>query len=351
MSRKQKSHEQVHFGSPLVIGVDVHKNSYAVAILDEDGRSVVFSMPADNKAFVSKICSFRQPIKVVAYEAGPCGYSLYRTCKAADINSLVAASSRIPRPVTRANKTDRLDCRKLAEYAARDMLTPVNVPTEAEEMLRSLQRRHHLLTDRIRSTRQNIRSLLLEYHISEPQKLSSWSKASVEELNKLQLEPVLKETLASYLREVSYLLKERQIVDNTILSVTPETGIKRMNLLQTVPGVGPVLAMTFNSEIFRPERFATGERLSSYVGLAPVISQSGESSATGRLVKNGQQRLKSLLIECAWLHKSRDVCAEMLYRRVLSKTGCAQKAIVAVARRLSTLLWRLCIENREYKIA
>ena len=55
MSRKQKSHEQVHFGSPLVIGVDVHKNSYAVAILDEDGRSVVFSMPADNKAFVSKI--------------------------------------------------------------------------------------------------------------------------------------------------------------------------------------------------------------------------------------------------------------------------------------------------------
>jgi len=88
--------------------------------------------------------------------------------------------------------------------------------------------------------------------------------------------------------------------------------------------------------------------LSSYVGLAPVVSQSGASAATGSLVRTGQQRLRSLLVECAWMHKGRDAGAESLYRRILSRTGHAQKAIVAVARRLLTLLWRLCIENRLY---
>ena len=133
-----------------------------------------------------------------------------------------------------------------------------------------------------------------------------------------------------------------------IAQTTPQAVSQRMTILQSVPGVGSVLAMTFACEIFRPERFANGERLSSYVGLAPVVSQSGASAATGSLVRTGQQRLRLLLVECSWIHKGRDAGAELMYRRILSRTGLAQKAIVAVARRLLTLLWRLCIENRMY---
>jgi transposase len=330
------------------VGVDVHKNSYAVAVRDQEGRAVQFTMGTDNDAFVRKIASYGQPVALVAYEAGPCGYSLYRACEAAGITALVAAPSRIPRPVTRGNKTDRLDCRKLADYAARDMLVPVSVPTEHEEMLRSLQRRRHGLTDRIRSTKQLVKSLLLEYHIEEPHGLTQWSKASVEALKHLTLGAALRDTLDSYLRELAYLATERQTVDQAIAKATPQAVSQRIGILQSVPGVGPVLAMTFACEIFRPDRFANGERLSSYVGLAPVVTQSGESAATGSLVRTGQQRLRSLLVECAWLHKGHDQVAELLYRRILSRTGHAQKAIVAVARRMLTLLWRLCIENRMY---
>jgi len=339
---------KVRFGGPIWVGVDVHKKSYAVAVRDQEGRAVQFTMAADNDAFVRKVMSFGQPVAQVAYEAGPCGYSLYRACEAAGVTALVAAPSRIPRPVTRGNKTDSLDCRKLADYAARDMLVPVRVPTEAEEMLRSLQRRRHGLTDRIRSTKQLIKSLLLEYHIEEPHGLASWSKASVEALRCLALGAALRDALDSYLRELAYLEAERHTVDQAIAKATPQAVSQRMKILQSVPGVGPVLAMTFACEIFRPERFADGERLSSYVGLAPVVSQSGASAATGRLVRTGQQRLRTLLVECAWIHKGRDAGAELMYRRIFSRTGLAQKAIVAVARRLLTLLWRLCIENRMY---
>ena len=350
ISRKGKGCE-VRFEGPIWVGVDVHKNSYAVAVLDQKGRAIQFTMAADNDAFVRKIMSYGQPVAQVTYEAGPCGYSLYRACEAAGITALVAAPSRIPRPVTRGNKTDSLDCRKLADYAARDMLVPVRVPTEAEEMLRSLQRRRHGLTDRIRSTKQLIKSLLLEYHIEEPHGLAKWSKASVDALKHLVLGAALHDTLDSYLRELAFLETERHTVDQAIVKATPQPVLQRMKILQSVPGVGSVLATTFACEIFRPERFADGERLSSYVGLAPVVSQSGASAATGSLVRTGQQRLRSLLVECAWLHKSRDAGAELLYRRILSRTGLAQKAIVAVARRLLTLLWRLCIEDRMYVVA
>ena len=347
LARKGQVRE-VRFGGPIWVGVDVHKASYAIAVRDQEGRAVQFTMAADNDTFVRKIASYGQPVAVVAYEAGPCGYSLYRACEAAGITALVAAPSRIPRPVTRGNKTDRLDCRKLADYAVRDMLVAVSVPTEEEEMLRSLQRRRHSLTDRIRAIKRNIKSLLLEYHIAEPHGLSSWSKASVDALERLALSAALRDTLDSYLRELAYLTAERHSVDQSIAKVTPPTVSQRMEILQSVPGVGPVLAMTFASEIFRPERFADGERLSSYVGLAPVVRQSGESAARGSLVRTGQQRLRSLLIECAWMHKGRDAGAESLYRRILSRTGHAQKAIAAVARRLLLLLWRLWIENRMY---
>ncbi len=339
---------EVRFEGAIWVGVDVHKNSYAVAVRDQEGRAVQFTMAADNDAFVRKIISYGQPIALVAYEAGPCGYSLYRACEAAEITALVAAPSRIPRPVTRGNKTDRLDCRKLADYAARDMLVPVSVPTEEEEMLRGLQRRRHDLTDHIRATKLHIKSLLLEYHIEEPHGMASWTKASVELLRNLSLGVALREALDSHLRELSFLEEERQRVNHAIAKVTSQDVSQRMRILQSVPGVGAVLATTFACEIFRPERFANGEHLSSYVGLAPVVSQSGEGSAIGYLVRTGQQRLRSLLVECAWVHKGRDTGAESLYRRVLSRTGIAQKAIVAVARRLLMLLWRLCIENRMY---
>ena len=342
---------KVRFEGSILVGVDVHKAGYAVAIRDQEGRAVQFTMPADNTVFVRKITSYGQPVELVAYEAGPCGYSLYRACEAAGIPALVAAPSRIPRPVTRGNKTDRLDCRKLADYAARDMLVPVSVPTEEEEMLRGLQRRRHGLTDSIRAVKQHIKSLLLEYHIAEPHGLASWSKSSVEVLKGLKLGSALRDTLDSYLRELAYHTGERHSVDQAIVKATPQAVSRRMRILQSVPGVGEVLATTFACEIFRPERFADGERLSSYVGLAPVVSQSGVGAAMGRLVRTGQQRLRSLLVECAWMHKGRDAGAELLYRGILSRTGCAQKAIVAVARRMLTLLWRLCIANRMYVAA
>jgi transposase len=105
--------------------------------------------------------------------------------------------------------------------------------------------------------------------------------------------------------------------------------------------VGEIVATTFAAEVFRPGRFRRPEEVASYLGLAPVVRQSGGGKTRAKIRPVGQRRLRSLLIEAAWMWKQRDSGAETFYRRILGRTGLPQKAIVAVARKLAITLWRL----------
>lgn len=153
--------KEVKFLRPAWVGVDVHKKSYSVTILEGVRTPTTFVMNADPLELVKKLTTLNCNIQKVVYEAGPCGFGLYRALDNARFPAMVIAPSRIPRAITRSGKTDRLDSRKLAEYAARDMLVPVSVPSVEEEGLRRLQRRRHKLTDLLRKNKQNIKSLLL----------------------------------------------------------------------------------------------------------------------------------------------------------------------------------------------
>ena len=120
-------------GKAVHVGVDVHKRSYRVALLRSDGAWKEWTAPSSPKALESTLLPIRSRIGAVVYEAGPCGFGLARRLIRAGIPVIVAAPSRTPRPVAATSKTDRLDGRKLAEYAASGMLRPIAVPTEAEE--------------------------------------------------------------------------------------------------------------------------------------------------------------------------------------------------------------------------
>jgi transposase len=113
--------------------------------------------------------------------------------------------------------------------------------------------------------------------------------------------------------------------------------------------VGKVVATTFHTELYRPERFGRGEEVASYLGLAPTVRHSGERTPRGHLVPVGHPLLRSPLIEAAWMWRAKDTYARELYNKLLSKTGIPQKAITALARRLAIILWRLSIEQRVYR--
>lgn len=331
-------------GERFWVGVDVHKKTFSIALLRPDGMIKDWSTPANVSIVTQTLSSLPVEIGAVCYEAGPTGFGLARSLRAAGIKVIVAAPSRIPRPVSPTNKTDSLDCRKLAEYAASGLIDSIAIPTEEEEAFRSLQRRRHQLTDSLRKAKQRIRALLLTLGVQEPHGLDHWSKAAVNVLKSLPLPLGAKDTLQSLIEELEYLANAQRRVDQRLRIISQEQDeARRIVAMRSVPGVGEVVATTFAAEVFRPGRFNRSEEVTAYLGLAPVVRQSGLSKGTARLRPVGQRRLRSLLIEAAWIWKQRDEWAREFYNRILSRHGIPQKAIAALARKLAALLWKLSL--------
>jgi transposase len=353
MSRVAKKRNTVKIdfnGKGCWIGVDVHKSSYAVAILDEDGQRLEFSTPAEPKGLLLKLLKMGMLIKALTYESGPTGYSLAWACQESGIPVVVAAPSRIPRPVSKTGKTDRLDSIKLAEFLARDMLKGIAVPSREEFALRELERARQHLVKRRRETRQNIRAFLLRNGIVEPPNLNSWSSVPVHALQEMSLPVHLRLSLNIYLEEHACILESLSKITRHLAKAAIALGHEeRIKNLRTIPGVGVTISHTFTSEIFRPERFKRAEEICAYVGLAPVTSHSGSGTERAWIRPVGQRYLRSILVEAAW----RLIAAEDYYRdfynRIRSGAKLPQKAITAVARKLLVLVWRIAIEGRPYK--
>lgn len=340
-------------GTSYWLGVDVHKKTYSIAIVRADGGTEVWSNPAQPELLANQLRSLGVKVAGIVYEAGPTGFSLARVLAAAGFAVTVAAPSRIPRPVTRGSKTDRLDCLKLAQYLQRGLLRPVSIPTVEEEAKRALLRRRDQITDQIRRTRQRIKSFLLCHGLSEPAGLRNWSKAGVRDLHDLFLTSGLRSALDSLLYELDQQLSMKIVVRTQLAELVEKDQKDREAIacMRSIHGVGEEVATEYRMEVFQPERFSRGEEVASYLGLAPVVRQSGQGKPCAALSPSGKTRLRSLLVEAAWRWIAKDAWAKSIYNRLLSNTGLAQKAIVGVARKLAMILWRLCLENRPYRPA
>lgn len=354
MKRVAKKSRKVDLsGSRCYVGVDVHKVTYYVALLSEDGERQQFSTPADPHGLLSKLNEMGVEVLSLAHETGPTGYGLAWACQEREVTMVLAPACKIPRPVSAGGKTDRLDAMKLAEFLAKGMLKSVAVPTHEEYGLREMERRRQKLIDSRRKLKQNIKSFLLRNGLSSAVELEQWTKTAIENLKKLPLENTyLRMTLDSLLSELDALDSHIQMLKKALNQETIRQGKGAMlRNLKTIPGVGPTVAQTFVAEIFRPERFDRAEEICAYVGLAPIISQSGQNQGKAFLRQVGQNYLRSILVESAWTSIRRDESFRAFYAKIRSKTNLPQKAIVAVARKLLIVIWRVAVENRTYNPA
>ncbi len=124
---------------------------------------------------------------------------------------------------------------------------------------------------------------------------------------------------------------------------------QKLNLLKSHPAVGPLTALAFCMEIHQPERFPDDKSIAKYIGLAPKIQQSGETSHGGKIMKVGKNGLRSVLIEASWRWIGCDKRARDLYDRLRKNSGNGNKAIVGVARHLAIILWRMLLDKKAYQ--
>jgi len=128
-----------------------------------------------------------------------------------------------------------------------------------------------------------------------------------------------------------------------------ERHAEAIRLTMTHPGVGLITAMTFRAELYDPERFDGPRQVAAYVGLAPGVRASGDTQRRMPLAPAGRTELRRLLVQAAWQWVRLDPYANAVYHRLVRNTGCAQKAIIGVARRLAINLWLMTVRHEAYR--
>src|SRR5512143_1473011 len=271
-------------GGALHVGVDVHKAAYSVALYS-DGRGLITTwvQPARPEVLLERLRPVREGIAQIVYEAGPTGFGLARRLRAEGYKAQVIAPSKLLAPVGPEAKSDRLDCRRLAQLSAKGLLHPVRVPTEQEEADRQVLRLREQLVRKTRSVQSQIKSFLLQHGIAEPVGLGHWSKKSVAALRGLALLPELRFCLDLLLDELAEAHRHR----------------KAVAVISSVPGVGVLTAAAFRLELPEPQRFDHEGQVARMVGLAPRVRQNGETRREGGLLKSGNARLRTVLVEAA----------------------------------------------------
>ena len=334
----------------LFVGIDVHKKSYHVALFLNNAPAVDFVMPARKEQLTDKLKTTVPALKCVVYETGPTGYGLARHLEKQNMPVSVVATSKIPKNSAIDDKTDKLDSKKLSQYAAKGLLSPVKIPTLKQEADRQLFRMRHRQARNLARVKTQIKSFLLMHDIDEPAGLNHWTINSIDQLRILPLQQTLRLSLDELLNDLDYYnLRVKEMNKTLVQHLNKGQLALRIELLKTHPGVGTVVACQFATELFHYREFTNTRYLFKYLGLSPMIRQSGERSKRGSINKVSNSRLRTNLIQAAWQWIRLDINARKTYLRILNNCGSIkQKAITAMARKLSGHLWTMLMKNQPY---
>ena len=334
------------------VGCDVHESKYAVAFWSPQRGEWVsqWVQTSDDQALLKRLAPHRAHVERVVYEAGPTGFGLARALRAAGFAVDVIAASHTPRAGVEPDKSDRRDARQLAQFSAQPgLLHPVYIPSELEEQDRQVFRIREQHKTRLAELKQRLKALLLCHGYKAPAGLKHWSLAGLAELRALALPESLRWSVDELLSDLEEARKAVVRGNRKLQQLAQSERYKaRVERLRTVPGVGVIVAMGFLLELMNLERFADRRALARFLGLGPKVGRSGEQCWSLGRPEVGQGALRSLLVEAAWRWRRGDAYARMIFERYLANTAMKQKAIVALAHKLATILWRIASGELPY---
>lgn len=231
------------------VGLDVHRETIAVALCDELGRvSSLGTIPNRPDAIARLMHKLRARATLqVCYEAGACGFVLHRQLTELGIDCIVVAPTLIPVKAGDRVKTDRRDAVKLARYLRAGELTAVWVPDEAHEALRDLVRlREAAKADRMR-TRNQLGKFLLRHGWHAPEGIKVWGAPHRAWLASIWMEqPAQRVVLAEDLAELDHQNERVARLDEAVhaqIETLPEAMKQLVGALQCLFGVAELSAV------------------------------------------------------------------------------------------------------------
>ncbi len=335
----------------LFVGIDLHKQRWHVTIRTLDVEVFSGSIPGDWGSLHRLLDRYAGHRLQAVYEAGYFGFWLYDQLIDSGIECLVTPPSLVPQEYGNRVKTDRRDSRKLAHLLAKGLLKRVWVPSEEELYHRQVsRRRRQLVRDRVR-TQSRIKAELRFYgiHLEEPR--GRWTQIYFETLRSVRFKNRwMQESFNRLLEQYEFLTA--QIDKQTqLLRELSETAMyrERVEILQSIPGIGVISAMEVLLELQDVSRFRRAEQLAAYVGLTPSQYSSADKVRMGRITGIGKNTLRAILVEASWKLITKDQVMREKYERIKIRSG-GKRAIVAIARTLLLRMRRMLLDQQAYAL-
>ncbi len=338
----------------IFAGLDVDKTSIVVTFTDHQKilRSIRIPYKAEHLLnYVRK--KFANQKVAFAYEAGPTGFGLYDQITAQGHPCLVACPAMVPRASGQRVKTNRLDSRKISESLRGGQLKGIHVPSLGYRHLRHLTQLRDTFVKQVRATQCRIKALLLMEGIPYPEAPSGaqGSRAVVAQLGKLACSEAVRFKLDQLLSTLEF--SRRQVLESTreirrFCRQDPE--LKQcMGYLTSIPGIGWIVASHLLGRIGDWRQMGNVRQLGGFIGLVPAEHSTGETTQRGSITRSGDRRLRSKLIQSAWSAIRQDGELREFYRSICRRhprDRASRKAIVAVARKLTTRIYAVLQEQR-----
>ena len=327
------------------VGLDVHKDTIAVAVALPGREEPVYRGEIKNqrKSLHRLIRSLSPHGEVLGfcYEAGPCGYGVYREIVDTGHRCEVVAPSLIPRRAGERVKTDRRDAVNLARLHRSGELRAVWVPDEEQEAMRDLTRAREDMKSIELKARQRLGAFLLRHGRVYREGKSRWTHRHFRWLEEQRFEhPAQQVVFQEYIDTVMQTRTRVASLEGQMREALAGWSLRPVvEALMALRGVDLVTAMTVLAELGDITRFDSPRELMSFLGLVPSEHSSGPRRRQGGITKTGNGHVRRVLVESAWC-----------YRFPARKTRHLRRKAAAAPPGVQALAWaaqkRLCMRYR-----
>jgi transposase len=349
-------------GLARIIALDLGKFKTVACVMNAIDRSHVFETiemsPTAVHDLLVRHATDPAGDTLVVFETCDCCGWVYDVCTALGLPAKVVAANPEAWQWRRVKrKTDRDDALKLAKLALLDQLTIVHMPSPVQRQKRRLILHRRSIVSRRTQSRNAIRSIFSQQGIALVRGSKQWTKAGIEQLRE-HAKPLVdcsdaldlwRGRLHTELQLMTDVDAQLKAFDHKLDALAASD--KRVQLLQTIKGVGPRVAEAVVMHLDDPHRFTSAQHVAGYAGLVPKQIESGQMSRFGHITRRGPSLLRSMLVESAWVVWRHNDWAQAWVAKISRGSKARRKiAIVALARRLLTILWAMLRDNKPFRV-
>jgi len=330
------------------VGIDHHRQYSHVTVMDPRGQVLRSDRVANLQAEIRRFLEGLEALEAVI-ETGRSSYTMVDVLEEMGMAVKIAHPHEV-KAIARAQiKTDKRDSEVLAHLLRMNMVPEVYRRSPENRRAQRVLRQRAFYVSAMTALKNRVHAFLAqqkeEVRQEAARETNIFSDKGQKMLLGLDLSREEKSLLAALLKTHRHL--ETRIEESTALVDKLYDEIREAQLIRTIPGFGKYLAVLVAVEIADLNRFADAAHLHAYAGVIPSTHSSGDKTHHGKIVRAGNRWLRWAAVEAVWPAIRADFDLRRFYERLARNKG-ANKAKVATARRLLTIIFKVWTEGRNY---